>query len=117
MNLACHRDWSTYCLDYWLCPCRQSVAEELNTKTQNYNVIVQCMEKCALVVPVGMSSRSSASFHVRRTRLPIPHEQELIPTACPLQARPVQLMSVRVLRYCPPLQCRQRRHRRERRER
>ena len=48
-----------------------------------------------------MSSRSSASFHDRRARLPIPDEQELIPTACPLQARPLQLMSVRVLRYCP----------------
>ena len=48
-----------------------------------------------------MSSRSSASFQVRRTRLPIPDEQELIPTACPLQARPLQLMSVRVLSYCP----------------
>jgi hypothetical protein len=52
--------------------------------------------------PLGMSSRSSASFHVRRTRLPIPDEQELIPTACPLQAGLLQLMSVRVLRYCPP---------------
>jgi hypothetical protein len=49
-----------------------------------------------------MSSRSSASFHVRGTRLPIADEQELIPTACLLQARPLQLMSVRVLRFCPP---------------